>query len=350
MRVSNFLVITIFFLTASVFAEDSEIKIGYVTALSGDNAFFGEQEVAAATLAVEDLKEEGINARVIFEDSQTNPQAGLSAVMKLLNSDQVDAFFVSFSPVVNATIGAIQGANKLLVYSAAARSPLTKHQYAFKTYLDYIDGCSLLAERLKSKGKKFTYFKPEIESGELCEKGIQLQTKDYVTNVFPKDYVPKTEIFKSKKADSAAIITAGYPQGVITIVQAAKAISYRPIIGESDYVFNAQILSDFGAELEGSMAFGMHAVRSKAYDERHLNLLKNKTVGVNSYAGVDYLHIKQIARAVKNCPKDDTSCQAEHIAKSAPEPDWGFLGWQDRVAKINLHLKVVKGGKLVEEK
>lgn len=326
-----------------------EVKIGFVADLSGKNAFHGEQEVVASKLAIEDLEKEDIELEVIFEDSQLNPMQGLSAVQKLINVDKVDVLFVDFSPIINATLDTIMKANKLVLYSAAARSPLKKYDYAFKTYMDYVDACTELGAVLKGMHRKVGYMKIENEAAELCQEGFKVSLKDeFLTQDFPAGMQPKTQILNLKKKGYDAVVVAGYPQETIELIKAANAIAFKPIFAESDYALNPAVRSEFKSALENSLVYGIKSNRPVDYDKRHSALLKDPSKGVLPYAAMDYVHLKQLARAVSACAKGDMDCQKKELSEAKPEPEFGFLGWQDRRAKVDISVRKIVNGEVVE--
>lgn len=326
------------------FAENRLVKIGLVTDMSGGAAFYGEQEVAAARLAAEGLKNEGIDLQLIFEDSQLKPQTGLSAVNKLLSVDKVDGLYITFTAVVNAAIETVKRSNTLLIYSAGARSPKQKYDYAFKTYIDYVDGCELLAKYFATHKKNLAFLKAQAEYGELCGQGISRSGADVFIQEYQKDADLSTQILKIKDYGATALIDAGFTSDTINMLKAAQRIGYAPLFADSDYVFTKDVLREFKKELEGSLAFGIVTHRPEAYNRRHLELIKGKELGVIDYAALAHLHMQQMARAIAGCPRADVACQAAKLSAAPAAPDWGFLGWQDRVAKMDLKLKRVLNG------
>jgi len=58
------------------------IKIGVITPLTGDLAFWGENSRLGVELAKKDLTKEGINVDFIVEDGQLDPKTALNADFK----------------------------------------------------------------------------------------------------------------------------------------------------------------------------------------------------------------------------------------------------------------------------
>lgn len=74
--------------------EPGEIKIGAVLPLTGNNAVDGEAAKQAIDLALEekakDLKQKGLNVKVVYEDDKMDPKEGVNAAKKLINIDKGD--------------------------------------------------------------------------------------------------------------------------------------------------------------------------------------------------------------------------------------------------------------------
>ncbi|MDX1747658.1 MAG: ABC transporter substrate-binding protein, partial [Halobacteriales archaeon] len=85
-------------------------EIGMVNSLTGSLAAFGQRNERGMELALESVNEVGIGGRdlsIVVEDSESQPQAGVSAAQKLVNQDQV--------PFV---IGAVGSGVSLAIYES----------------------------------------------------------------------------------------------------------------------------------------------------------------------------------------------------------------------------------------
>ncbi len=57
-----------------------------------------------------------------------------------------------------------------------------------------------------------------------------------------------------------------------------------------------------------------------------------------------YIHVKQLALAVKNCSKKDINCQLKFMKKSAPDSTMSFVRWDGKSAVYDFTLKERKNG------
>src|SRR2546423_14839396 len=73
-----------------VFAQGAtKVKIGFVNSITGPEAPIGENLSNGVTLAIEDLKKEGIDVDLIKEDDTGKPEKSMAAFEKLATSDNV---------------------------------------------------------------------------------------------------------------------------------------------------------------------------------------------------------------------------------------------------------------------
>lgn len=74
-------------------ASSEVLRIGCITALTGDGAAYGIAEQRGLALAAEQINQDGgidgKRIRVMCEDDQLNPKAGLDAMRKLIDADKV---------------------------------------------------------------------------------------------------------------------------------------------------------------------------------------------------------------------------------------------------------------------
>jgi len=78
--------------------QSDAIKIGVITDLTGPAAYWGESSRIGAELAVEDLRKEGYDIELLFEDYQLDATKALNGAQKLVNVDNVDGIYAEFNP------------------------------------------------------------------------------------------------------------------------------------------------------------------------------------------------------------------------------------------------------------
>lgn len=132
-------------------AQADVIKIGIVGTLTGNAAYFGQQELRGAELAKEEInKNGGINGKkieFIVEDSAASPATAVTVIKKLIEVDKVkyvvgdswNSTVISMLPVVNE--------NRVIMISPfAGLNQLSQNDYFFRTIASTEDMMNKLAE------------------------------------------------------------------------------------------------------------------------------------------------------------------------------------------------------------
>src|SRR3989344_5154531 len=103
------------------------LKIGFVGALTGDAAAYGDPSQKGVQLAVEELNAAGgIKGRqlvVIYEDAKCNGRDATTALQKLINVDQVKIVIGGSCSGETLPMAPIAENNQLLLFSPLATSP-----------------------------------------------------------------------------------------------------------------------------------------------------------------------------------------------------------------------------------
>ncbi|MCA9488257.1 MAG: ABC transporter substrate-binding protein, partial [Nanoarchaeota archaeon] len=104
--------------------DKQNVEIGIITDLTGPAAYWGTSSQVGAELAVEELKEEGYDINLVYEDYRLDSSEALSAVQKLVNVDDVDGVYAEFNPAAISAGSFLKGKDVLYIYDAAIISPL----------------------------------------------------------------------------------------------------------------------------------------------------------------------------------------------------------------------------------
>jgi ABC-type branched-subunit amino acid transport system substrate-binding protein len=331
---------------AFVVRADEPVKIGVLTDLTGQAAYFGNQTRIGAMLAANELNAEDKKVRLIFEDSGLNTQQGLSAAHKLIQIDNVDALYVDFTPIVVSVSSFVQANQKLLVYSAAAESVAKSNPYAFKTYSNYSKGCEELAREFKKRGvQRMGVLKAEAEYGDLCLTGVKKIYANPIEQSYKRGESVATQVFIMKNKGAEAVINGSYEGDVMNMLKALSDINYKVTIGAPEDSLTRQVSSKFSNYLQGSITFGLKHL-SDPLIARARQISGGSDLTSFEGVGLGYLHIKQMYAALSECRKAAVDCAVEALAKSPAAPDVGFEGWQNRIAVLYTALKEFKEGKL----
>jgi len=118
------------FLFQTVFAigekeAEKEIKVGTLMAHTGPLKEYGPAIKNGAVLAAEQLTDAGLTVKMVHEDSETAPIAGVDAARKLVNIDRVVAIIGALSSGVTLAVAeAVTIPNEVILISPASTNPM----------------------------------------------------------------------------------------------------------------------------------------------------------------------------------------------------------------------------------
>jgi branched-chain amino acid transport system substrate-binding protein len=100
------------------------LRIGCITALTGDGAAYGIAEQRGLAVAAEEINQaggiDGKHIRVLCEDDQLNPSAGLDAMRKLIDADKVPVIIGAGGSSVTLALAPIAERTKVVLFSPSS--------------------------------------------------------------------------------------------------------------------------------------------------------------------------------------------------------------------------------------
>ncbi len=342
-RTISLLFLVLLFFPPSVCGESQAPihKIAVLTDLSGPMAYQGHQTLLGAELAAEELNKNGKRVEVIIEDHQMQSKNALSLAQKLVELDEVDAVFNEFTPTAVAIAPLMKSKELLFVYAGGTMSVLTAYPQAFKTHADFAAGCKKLVEHWKARGlKKIGFLKPNVESAEICSRGIKEVAPEVIQIDFNRDDDVKTSILGFKKQGVEAIINLSYEPDLIRMFKDLSTIKYFPVLGALDNSLGAKTISEWPQMAQNMEVFAFPPLEP-AFLERVRAKDPQGTLAAISSAAISYIHLKQMVAALEACHRADLACQTRKMEESGPDSTMGFSGWKDHVAQFELNIKKV---------
>ena len=312
-----------------------DIKIGVITDLTGPAAYWGESTRVGAEIAKKELEAEGYKVNLIFEDYQLDTAKALTAAQKLVNIDGVDAIYAEFNPAAISVGSFLKNKNMLFVYDAAPTSPLIGNPYAYKTYLDYKEGCKEISTEFKNEGiKTMGVLEVNAEFGQLCLDGVKevypdVNTESY--NLGDMDF--STQILKLNQKKVGAIINVGFEADTLNTLKVIKEKGLNIKYGTVDDTITSNVTNLYKKELTGGISFGFRDV-SVGFQEK----IKNDKLTSNYGAALAYTHIKQMVMSLSKCNKD-ISCVVGEMNASKLDDTIGFKGFLNHIAGLNMSIK-----------
>lgn len=137
--------------------QNKEINLGMIAVLSGVNSNFGEAQLNAVQMAIQDKNlESNYHFNLIAEDSKGQPANAISAVHKLNDFDDVDAIIGTLQSGNMVAIAPLVTEYKIPTISPLATSPAVTgiSEYVFRTQSSTELQSSMLANSLDELGYK----------------------------------------------------------------------------------------------------------------------------------------------------------------------------------------------------
>lgn len=325
------------------------LKIGIITALTGDVAYWGESTMLGAELAKRDLAKEGIAVDFIFDDARLDPKAALDAVQKQVNVDHVRGVYSEFNPSAIAVTSYIKDKDILHIYDAAPVSPLADSINTYKTFTDFEAGCRKTAELLKSRGvARVGVLKNNLEFGQLCVDGVKNVYGDaaYVETYNPDTTDFRTLLSKLKGKDVGAIFVASFTPDQLTALKNMKGLGMDAIFVGTTDLATPELVKENGALLERAIVFGLPVV-SRDFSDRLKQEFPGTFITNEQAAGLAYVHLTQMARALHACG-NDMACVRDAIDGAPAAPEVGFHGFKKHIADFDVRIDEFKNGNFVE--
>src|SRR3989338_4056541 len=301
-------------------SQSSEpIKLGLLLPLTGEAASWGQNALAGATLAANEINSQGgIGGRkieLVAEDDKCSADS-VSAIQKLINVDQVTGVIGPICSASGGTALPIAESNGVPVVIVAASAPkLTEGEYIFRVYpSDSFQGKEAANFIYNTLGKKkiaIVYVKNDWGEGiknvfapTFRQLGGEVIYEDGVLQT-DKDF--KTLITKVKESGAEALYLPVYPAGGVSALKQIKEMNLNiPVIGgdafdgeeffKSDYAEDTIYLvarvnspEDFKAKIKNVKGFENLEVAIAAplaYDALRVMTEAIKNTGSTNKAGI----------------------------------------------------------------
>tara|TARA_A100001037_G_C15111867_1_gene619385 strand:- start:792 stop:1991 length:1200 start_codon:yes stop_codon:yes gene_type:complete len=233
-------------------AKAKEVKIGFVTTLSGGAGVIGKDMRNSVQIALDHLgnKMGGIPVKVLFEDDHFKPEIGKQKTEKLLHKDKVDIMsgFI-WSHVLLASRNSVVKAGKFLIISNAGTSKIAGrlcHKNIFSTSWQNDQVPMAMGEVLNKRGVKSLYIvAPNYAAGRDMVAGVErtfkgkILGKDLTKWPTQLDFSAELAKARASKADGVFIFYPGRATNAFMRQYAQAGLTKTPLYS----VFSVDSLS-----------------------------------------------------------------------------------------------------------
>lgn len=223
-------------------SNDKPIVIGAVISQTGYAAVDGMNIKNGMDMAVEDLKKEGVNVKIVYEDDSTDPKQTVSAINKILLTEKPDAMVGPiWSFLIDAALPVINQ-NKIVTFVPSASSEVVngKSPYIFYGTYKNIEEAGPLADFLQVNKVKnvavvvsndswgASHIKGFTKAVEMAGGKVVIEEK--ISFGSDKDVMP-TVVAKIIKANPDAVLWTGYDEAATILTKRLQEQNYtKPIV------------------------------------------------------------------------------------------------------------------------
>jgi len=319
-------------------AMAGEIKIGYLAALTGDYAGYGQTELRAAQLAVEEINAKGgvLGHKLVLVpyDWRTRAEDAVNAVRRMIDQDKVVAIIGANASGANIATAPIVNKAKVPQIGTVSTNPLVTvdekgkvRPYSFRIcFTDPYQGkvlANLAAVKLgKKKGAMLYDVASDYSQGlrEFCIKEFEKLGGKIVADEAYKgtDTDFRAQLTNVRNSGADVLFLPGMGKDMALIIKQARELGMKDLV-----IMGGDGYADFMYEIAGNALVGTYWVNHtsledpgmqpffKAYKEKYKDECKEFVNGVLAYDSVYWL-----ADAIKRAGKVDGTAIAQALEKT----------------------------------
>lgn len=306
--------------------NNSKIKIGFITSLTGPISYLGIPDKRAVELAEEKIKEiyNSEDIEVIIEDSQSNVAQAAVAANKLITIDDVDVIYVEFSGTSGSVVPITKDHNKLVIYSSYRTDLLDEYKYSIKTYRNAESECKDFAKIAKDKGVEKIAILQGV-GGTMAQ-----NCYDGTTNYYDKEDIKIVDLIDAKQDMKTVLLklqNEGY-FGLFSCLYESSTISYyksKLELGLNDFIFFSDASNGFTDKIQETI--GKENISnvivseldySKEFKNKYIEKYNNYD-GVSDVAPMTYDLIIKLYSSIKKCRNNNKECIIENTLDNKTE-------------------------------
>ena len=234
-----FLIAVLFSLVSFTQATAQKVKIGFINSITGPEAPIGENLSNGVTLAVEDLKKQGIDVDLVREDDTGKPEKAMAAFEKLATRDNVAGIVGPYTSKCAAAIAKLSEKYKLpLLIPVASKDDITRQnlQWTFRLSATTNDYATILLDMVTKLGKPKTMaiIDENTDFGTSGAKSAkEYAAKKGITVLADEAYSPGSPDYRSTLAGIKAknpdlVFMVSYVADAILLMRQSREIGLAP--------------------------------------------------------------------------------------------------------------------------
>ncbi len=215
------------------------VKIGVILPLTGSASVWGNNALKGIELAQTSLHKTGVdNFELIIEDSKSETKLAVSALEKLITSENIQIVIGDIASSSVLAMSPIAEKNKVVLFSPGASNSDISYagDYIFRNWQsDALEGkvdAEFVFNKLQQKDASILYVNNAYGTGlknAFVETFEQLGGKIETEIAFEQDAKEvRTQLQKLKTKGANLVYLPGYPKEMAMVLKQAQSINYRP--------------------------------------------------------------------------------------------------------------------------
>jgi len=263
------------------------IKIGVITALTGELSFYGQGTLNAAKIAVEEINSkgglDGKQIELITEDSPCKKETAITAVNKLVEIEKVNVILGPMCSGELLAIAPIVNDNKIVIMTSTATTPdiANAGDYVFRDVASDDLRAKVFADYLfkDRNASEIAIIYVNSDAGISFEdvfanKFELLGGKVIISEIFEKDSVDvRTQLSKIKEKNPGYILMISFPAETGTILKQAHEMGIAAQFFQGFEVMADPQISAMVGDLVNNVIYiqapSQESVISKAFSESY---------------------------------------------------------------------------------
>lgn len=220
-------------------AYAAKVKIGFVNSITGPEAPIGENLTNGVTLAVEDLKIQGIDVDLVKEDDTGKPEKSMAAFEKFATRDKVAGVVGPYSSKCANALAKLAEKYKMpLLIPVAAKDDITRQglKWTFRLSATTTDYATILLDMVGTLGKSKTIaiINENTDFGTSGAKAAkEYATKKGIAVVAEEAYAPGSPDYRStlasiKSKNPDIVFMVSYVADAILLMRQSREIGLEP--------------------------------------------------------------------------------------------------------------------------
>ena len=213
--------------------------IGVTLDLTGKFALYGQWADQGIEIARNELKEKGKNVDLMIEDCQSESNAAVSALQKLININKIKVVIGSnTSSSAIMAMAPIVDKNKIILFVTTASSPSIADagDFIFRNRLSGDKEVETVVKAAKDRGiTQISFATINNQAGQAYAVFFQKSASSHGLNIVTKEWIDPTETnlntyaAKLKNAGTKAVFYAGPVKTGAILMKNCAEIGYRPL-------------------------------------------------------------------------------------------------------------------------